>query len=247
MAYTLMTWQNAVRAHLDGWKQRMEGVGVTSLYNSLSAATLWPVVQAAQGGEWAAIGALGAVVAGVGSNLVASRIQGWKDEADGARQLSSQLANDPQLRKELDAILQAVNTFACAQEALPAADRQWFADTLQAELKQLGNAGTFNICSARAAHGLCAKQECVKLRQIVVRVGAQVVGEAGGEHALLEQGVTGNVNWTAVECGAAAACGCKQLGMHRLIHHGQDRAAGVRQRQRDREARKVMREVGCAI
>ena len=145
MAYTLTTWQNAIPAHLDGWKQRMQRAGATSLYHFLSAATLWPVVQAAQGGEWAAIGALGAVVAGVGSNLVASRIQGWKDEADGARQLSSQLANDPQLRKELDAILQAVNTFACAQEALPAADRQWFADTLQAELKQLGNAGTFNI------------------------------------------------------------------------------------------------------
>ena len=59
--------------------------------------------------------------------------------------LSSQLENDPQLRKELDAILQAVNTFAHAQEALSATDRQWFVDTLQAELKQLGNSATFNI------------------------------------------------------------------------------------------------------
>lgn len=105
MAYTLTTWQNAVRPRFEGWKQRMERVGVTSIYNFLSAATLWPVVQAAQGGEWGALGALGAVAAGVGSNLVANRIQGWKDEADGARQLSSQLANEPQLRKEIDAIL----------------------------------------------------------------------------------------------------------------------------------------------
>ena len=64
MTYTLTTWQNAVRARLEGWKQRMEGAGVTSLYNFLSAATVWPVVQAAQGGEWGAIGALGVVVAG---------------------------------------------------------------------------------------------------------------------------------------------------------------------------------------
>lgn len=46
MAYTL-TWQNAVRASLEGWKQRMQGTGVTSLYHFLSAATPWPVVQAA--------------------------------------------------------------------------------------------------------------------------------------------------------------------------------------------------------
>lgn len=135
----------------------MRRAGVTSLYHFLSAATLWPVVQAAQGGEWGAIGALGAVAAGVGSNLVANRIQGWKDETDGARQLSSQLANEPQLRKELDAILQVLNTFAHAKEALPATDRQWFVDTLQAELEKLGNGATFNIqvsgSGAVATHG----------------------------------------------------------------------------------------------
>jgi hypothetical protein len=47
MAYSLTTWQSVVRSQLDGWKQRMQGVGVTSLYNFLSAATLWPIVGSA--------------------------------------------------------------------------------------------------------------------------------------------------------------------------------------------------------
>lgn len=157
MASNLTTWQHTVTSELNGWRQRMQRAGVTSVYGFLSAASVWPVVQAAQGGDWGALGALGAVVASVGSNLLANRIQGWKDEADGARQLSAQLANEPQLRAELDAILQALDTFTRAREALPEADRQWFVDTLQKELKQLGNAATFNIqvsgSGAVATHG----------------------------------------------------------------------------------------------
>jgi hypothetical protein len=145
MAFDLPTWQGRVREQLTGWRERMQHAGVTSIYHFLSAATLWPVVQAAQGGDWGAVGALGVVVAGVGSNLVADRIRGWKDEADGARQLAADLAEKPVLREELDVILQAVETLARAKEALPEADRQWFVETLQAELKQLERTGTFNI------------------------------------------------------------------------------------------------------
>lgn len=36
MAYTLTTWQSAVHSHLDGWKQRMQRAGVTSLYRNRS-------------------------------------------------------------------------------------------------------------------------------------------------------------------------------------------------------------------
>ncbi len=157
MAFDLPTWQGRVREQLTDWRERMHRARVTSIYHFLSAATLWPVAQAAQGGDWGAIGALGAVAAGVGSNLVANCIQEWKDEADGARQLASQIASEPKLQKELDAILQAIETFAQAKAALPEADRQWFVDTLQAELKQLGNAVTFNIhvsgSGAAATHG----------------------------------------------------------------------------------------------
>lgn len=153
MAFDLPTWQGRVREQLTDWRERMHRAGVSSIYHFLSAATVWPVVQAAQGGDWGAIGALGAVAAGVGGNLVANRLQGWKDEADAAKRLAS----EPALREELDVILEKLDTFTQARNALPEAERQWFDDTLQAELLQLGSATTFTIhvsgSGAVATHG----------------------------------------------------------------------------------------------
>lgn len=76
MAFDLTTWKGRVRERLTGWRQRMQQAGITSVYNFLCVATLWPVVQAAQGGDWGATGALGAALARVGSNLIANRLQG---------------------------------------------------------------------------------------------------------------------------------------------------------------------------
>ena len=66
------------------------------------------MVQAATGGDISAGMALGGVLAGVGSNLVANRIQGWKDEADAARQITAEVSKDVALRDELDAALQVL-------------------------------------------------------------------------------------------------------------------------------------------
>jgi hypothetical protein len=59
----------------------MNQAGAKSVYAFLSAASLWPVIEAARGGEWAALAALRGVSAGLGSNLLANRIQSWRDEA----------------------------------------------------------------------------------------------------------------------------------------------------------------------
>jgi len=82
-------WRARMADRLQDWRSRMQQYGVPSVYAFLSAAALWPVAEATRGGEWAALGALGAVAAGVGSNLLANRIQTWEDEADGARQLAA--------------------------------------------------------------------------------------------------------------------------------------------------------------
>jgi len=142
MAFDLNVWQEKLKQRLSGWKARwihLRNAGMDRLYPFLAAAALWPVVEAVQQGEWAALAALGGVTAGLGSNLLANAIQNWKDEADAARQLAGGAGQDADLRAELDAVLTKLDVLAQARADLEPGDRAWFEETLHAELAQLGN------------------------------------------------------------------------------------------------------------
>lgn len=137
MAFDLKQWQQRFGERLDGWRARMGAVGAPSLYGFLTAMSLWPVAEAVQHGEWAALVALGSVTAGVGGNLLANVIQKWQDEADGAQQVAAQVAESAALRAEVEAVLEALDAARAAQRALSADERQWFVTTLQQELAQV--------------------------------------------------------------------------------------------------------------
>ena len=143
MPFTPDTWKTAFTARLPHWRQRMEQLGITSLYASVSAMALWPVAAAAQTGDWQALTALGGVLASVGGNLLANRLQSWKDEADAARQLSTALPAEPALGTELEAVLRHLDALTQARQALPPEERAWFDTTLQQELAQQGRAASF--------------------------------------------------------------------------------------------------------
>ena len=144
MPFDLETWKAKLSERLQNWRPRMNQIGAKSIYAFLSAATLWPVVEATRGSDWlAAPTALAGVLAGVGSNLLAERMQSWKNEADAARQIESDVATDPSFRAQLDAVLEKLEVLGQAQQALPEADRQWFVETLRAELAQQGNVDRF--------------------------------------------------------------------------------------------------------
>lgn len=143
MSLTPSTWKTAFTERLSQWRQRMQQGGVTSVYAFVSAMVLWPVAAALHGGDVGAVAALGNVLAGVGGNLIANRLQGWKDETDAARQLTAEVATEPALRAELDVVLEKLDAVAQARDALPEADRQWFTDTLRTELARLGNAARY--------------------------------------------------------------------------------------------------------
>jgi len=143
MAFDLSVWKAKVAERMEDWRPRMQRAGANSIYAFLSAATLWPVVEAARGGEWAAIAVLGKVVADVGTELLANRIQGWKDEADAACQLQADAPGDGALRAELDEVLDRLEALPQAQAKLDEADRTWFIKTLRPELTRLGNLSRF--------------------------------------------------------------------------------------------------------
>ncbi len=143
MTFDRNFWQQRVRERLRGWRERWQRAGVSSVYAFLSAATLWPVVEAFREGHIAALMALGSVLSGVGSNLLANQIQAWKDEADAARSLEAALPDNPALRAELDAVLAKLETLALAEAALSEADKAWFVETLRRELARWGSTLTY--------------------------------------------------------------------------------------------------------
>ncbi|MGB8647999.1 MAG: SUMF1/EgtB/PvdO family nonheme iron enzyme [Anaerolineae bacterium] len=145
MAFDLAQWKQALASNLRAWKAQMAAAGVTSAYAFIAAAALWPVAQAAQQGDWSALMALGGVTAGLGTNLLANQIQRWKDAADAAAQLASQVDTAPALRQELDAVLEKLEALDAARNALAEADRAWFAKTLGAELARLGNLDRYRL------------------------------------------------------------------------------------------------------
>jgi hypothetical protein len=150
MAFDLDRWKEGLRAQLEGWWHRAKRAGVTSVYAGLSAATLWPLVEAARRGELTSVLlALGAVSGGVGANLIAEQIQRWKDstretgEAEVAAWVEEHVARDDALRKALDDMLERLEAVTAAQAGLADRERQAFLDALHGDLERLGNLPRF--------------------------------------------------------------------------------------------------------
>ena len=117
---------------------RLGNWGMESLYVGLAAATLLPLAQAVQANDGTAWMALGGIVSSLGTNLLAGRLEKWKDAQEAAQDLAT-LAQDSAGRAEIDAVLEQAQAVPFVQQQLDAAGRDWFARTLRQELAGLGN------------------------------------------------------------------------------------------------------------
>jgi len=115
----------------------MARLGVNTAYGLLTASAFLPLLEAyAPATPGPAIAALSVLTAGVGSNLVANVIQGAYDKAN-ARRIEQEVAEQPALRAEYQAVLEGLDVLHAAQAAL---GKQWetFSAQLQAELTRMG-------------------------------------------------------------------------------------------------------------
>jgi formylglycine-generating enzyme required for sulfatase activity len=140
------TWRKQIQERLAGFapsaQAQFQQAAPNLLYGFLSAMALWPVAQAVQGGELAALVALGSVAGGVGANLIANQVQSWRDEADAAEQLSQAAQDDPDVREALDVLLINLDIVEQAQAGMSDQDRAWFLETLRREVARLGSSLT---------------------------------------------------------------------------------------------------------
>ncbi|MCP4694924.1 MAG: NACHT domain-containing protein, partial [Desulfobacterales bacterium] len=185
MTFTPGIWKKQVaeRASRFGdWLKKRDGREAPHLvYGGLCGMTIWPLVEAAQSGLlMPAALALGSIAGGVGANLIANRLEKWKERADEAEVhewAAENAQNNPDLRDALDAIMEHLDVIARAEAGLDEEDRAWFSETLAEELRQLGN---FPRYEARlTGSGAIAQGD-----------GARVVGKGG---ALVEGDVQGDV------------------------------------------------------
>ena len=92
---------------------------------------------------------MGNVAAGIGGNLIAAQVQRWCDESEATSEetiqawIADNLAVNAELREALDAILERLDTFTEAKAGLTPADRDWFEQTLRAELTADGKLARF--------------------------------------------------------------------------------------------------------
>ena len=177
MPFDLAHWKQKLGARLPGWKERMQHLGIKSTYAFLSSAALWPVVEAARQGDWAAVGTLASLTAtNLGTNLLANQLQSWKDEADVAARLEQAAAQDEALRAEIDAVLDKLEVLPLAEQSLGAADRAWFVETIQRELRSLNS----TVCyDATVTDGGTVVQG--NKNQVVGAGGVLVSGNVGGD------------------------------------------------------------------
>ncbi|MEI2643298.1 MAG: hypothetical protein V9G10_13495 [Candidatus Nanopelagicales bacterium] len=101
------------------------------------------------GEAWRVMGALFGIGAGVGGNLIASRIEAWTKQAERPDETdvivwAAAGAGDAALRDALDAIVERLDALPAAAAALGEAERPAFADALRRDAGQLGNLTTID-------------------------------------------------------------------------------------------------------
>ncbi len=144
MAFDIEQWKTQAAIRYEKLKDGLNRESAGQLYAFLSITALWPVLDAAQRGNWGAVGTLaGLTAASLGTNLLANQIQGWKDEASAVKQVSEAAQHDPALRAELDLVLQKLDAIAAMEKNLSDADKAWFAKTLKDELEKLQSGITY--------------------------------------------------------------------------------------------------------
>ena len=206
--------KSAARSNLEKLSNRVRRLAPGTIYGSLCASTLWPVISAAGQGDFGAVGALCGVLGSMGGSLVAGRIQAWRDrsEAELATELGEEAKNHPEWREALDKLLEEFDSPRIVQGALSEADKEWFARTLKDELSNLGNldryqamlVGSGSIVSGEQAKGSGERGVVADaIQDSIVIPGNQNIA-AKGHIVVVEEGATvvigeASVTMTAVD------------------------------------------------
>ena len=146
MPFDIKIWKEQLNKKMPGWRDRMQAVGVNSAYYFIAAISLSPVLQSAQSGDWSSLVSLGTILGGAGcTNLLADLVQKLRDKSDVevAEILEAGVKIAPELKIEIDVLLQNLDAFYEAELVLSSEDKHWFSNTIEQEFSQLKNSNKY--------------------------------------------------------------------------------------------------------
>jgi hypothetical protein len=155
MAFDLKTWQDKFKEKLIGLDLRAQTAQRKSLYGVIAGCAFLPLIAAIQGGDHNAAMLAGQMLSGsVGVNLLSTLLQKKQDAVDAEwgvvdpAALAAQAEANPELRKDLDAMLSKLDAIALIKQQLSEAQipQPDIADRLPAQrvVQHLG----FELCLA---------------------------------------------------------------------------------------------------
>jgi len=131
---TLQEWQQYIGAKILLWKGRLIHSGPKLVYGTLCAAALFPALEAAQNGDFSLL----SLLADIGAGLISANIDEIKKAGEqGAPQLLQEQAQEnPELRAELDKILNKLDVLELARGSMNEEERAIFFEQLQEHLHE---------------------------------------------------------------------------------------------------------------
>ncbi len=151
MPFDKQSWKDAILlTPFVKWELAKEKLKAKTLYGALAGSALWPLVQAAQGDPTAVAYALGSIGAGIGTNLISSKIEEWKNKAEGETDIAALIEHEIEQSDDLrDAVDDVLNRLDVLQNAIVApkqvSDKKEFRKVLRKELRDLGNLHRFDL------------------------------------------------------------------------------------------------------
>ena len=179
MPFDISTWKEQLKTKLPGWRTRMQAGGVSSVYFFLAASSLLPVLQAAQGGDWSALFSLSTVIGtAVSTSLLSNMLQKFKDKSDAeiAQTLKQEAGSAPELKGEIDALLEKLDTLREAELCLSDGDKRWFVDVIKQELAGL-KSGAHNTANLTGDGAIAQGDHAMAGGAGSVMVGGNVTGD----------------------------------------------------------------------
>jgi formylglycine-generating enzyme required for sulfatase activity len=156
MSVSKETWRGRLKDSLREWyvnpMEKLDSLGVKSIYCGLAASVFASAALASNDPSQ-----LLPLSTGIGTNLVANILQGWKDEKSAAIEIQAEAEQHPELLEELKLIFDQLGLLQQIQKEQSLSDREWFERTLQQELRNINSvsvtAGNYGVAVGRDIRG----------------------------------------------------------------------------------------------
>jgi|GEM_PF-2480373 len=141
MSFSLESWKTEIAHYFNAQAAHLQPAGVDTLYGWLILKALMPAVIATQLRDPEVTPVVTRLLKKTSAGPILALLQRWpaRSEAELAREIAAAARADAHLRRALDTLLQKLEVFALARQALPEAEQARFTETLEAELKALGS------------------------------------------------------------------------------------------------------------